>query len=193
MEIVITGPIASGKTTVARELARELERSGLRVAVIDLDMVYETLGPPGPKSDASIWTLARHAAAMQAVALLEQGVSVVIAEGSFNTPADRAAFADRLPAGSAPLYVSLRVSFEEALRRAQSDPTRGLSRDPAFLRPYFAAVGPALGAAPATDIVIDTEQVTAIAAAAAIAGHAKSRQNGLARRPEPEVTTNPAG
>ena len=66
MVIVVTGPIASGKSTIARELALELERTPMRVAVIDLDLVYERLAANGPKVDAATWTLARHAAAIQA-------------------------------------------------------------------------------------------------------------------------------
>jgi adenylylsulfate kinase-like enzyme len=173
MLIVITGPVASGKSTVARELARELERTALRVAVIDLDLLYEMLAADGPKFDAATWTLARHAAAMLANTFLEEGVAVVIAEGSFNTPSDRTAFAQHLHTGVVPLYVTLRVSFEEALRRAQNDPTRGLSRDPSFLGPYFAAVSRALATVPVTDVVIDTERIAATSAAAAIASRVR--------------------
>jgi shikimate kinase len=169
MVIVITGPIASGKSTVARELARELERTPMRVAVIDLDLLYEMLAADSPKSDPATWTLARHAAAILVNTFSEAGVGAVIAEGSFNTPGDRAAFAQHLRTGVEPLYVTLRVSFEEALRRVQSDPSRGLSRDPRFLGPYFAAVGRTPAAVPATDIVIDTERTTATSAASAIA------------------------
>ena len=169
MVIVITGPIASGKSTVARELARELERTHVRVAVIDLDLLYDRLTTDGPKSDDATWALARNAAATLANTFLEEGVAVVVAEGSFNTPGDRAAFAQHLDTGVGPRYVTLRVSFEEALRRAQSDPTRGVSRDPAFLGPYFAAVGQALATVPVTDIVIDTERMPATSVAVAIA------------------------
>ena len=169
MLIVITGPMASGKSTVARELARELERVQVRAAVIDLDLVYDMLTADGPKDDAAAWTLARHAAASLTNVLLADGVAVVIAEGSYNTPGDRAALAKHLDTSIGPLYVSLRVSCEEALHRAQGDPTRGLSRDPVFLAPYFAAVSQTLAIVPATDIVIDTEQTTATSAAAAIA------------------------
>jgi uridine kinase len=132
MVIVVTGPIASGKSTVARELARELERTPMRVAVIDLDLLYEMLAADSPKSDPATWTLARHAAAV------------------------------------------LVNTFSEALRRAQSDPSRGLSRDPRFLGPYFAAVGRTLAAVPATDIVIDTERTTATSAASAIANRVRA-------------------
>ena len=173
MVIVVTGPIASGKSTIARELALELERTPMRVAVIDLDLVYERLVANGPKVEAATWTLARHAAAIQANTFLEEGVAVVIAEGSFNTPTDRAAFAQHLHLGVDPLFVTLRVSFEEALRRAQNDPTRGRSRDPGFLGPYYAAVSRALATVPATDVVIDTERMTATSAAVAIASRAR--------------------
>jgi adenylylsulfate kinase-like enzyme len=169
--IVVTGPIASGKSTIARELARELGRAQVRAVVIDLDLLYDMLAADGPKDDDAMWALARRVAATMANTLLNDGVAAVIAEGSFNMPGDRAAFARHLGASVVPLYVTLRVSYDEALRRAQDDPTRGLSRDPRFLAPYFAGVGPTLAATPATDIVIDTEQTTAISAAAEIAGH----------------------
>jgi adenylylsulfate kinase-like enzyme len=170
MLIVITGPIASGKSTVARAVARELEKGGIRVAVIDLDLVHDMVTTGGePASSDATWAVARRAAATLANTLLEAGIAVVVAEGSFNTPGDRAAFAEHLDRSANPRFVTLRVSYEEALRRAQDDPTRGKSRDPAFLRPYFASVDEALAATPATDLVIDTERTPATDAAAAIA------------------------
>ena len=81
------------------------------------------------------------------------GVAVVIADGSFNLASDRAAFEQRLDSNVSPFYVTLNVTFEEALRRAQSDPTRGVSRDPAFLAGYFAAATKAYNKLPATDVV----------------------------------------
>jgi hypothetical protein len=67
------------------------------------------------------------------------------------------------------VFVTLQVSFAEALRRAQGDPTRGRSRDAQFLGSHFAARHDVLAAVPATDIVVDTEQTTAKAAAEMIA------------------------
>ena len=169
MVIVITGPIASGKSSIARKLARELERTNVRVAVIDLDLIHDELKTDGSRPDEASWALARHEAATLANAFLHEGVAVVVAEGSFNRPDDRAALAQRLDPGLDLLYVTLRVSFEEALRRAHGDPTRGKSRDPAFLGPYFAAVDRALATVPETDLVIDTEEMPPATAAAAIA------------------------
>lgn len=167
--VVITGPIASGKSTMARELARELERMGIRTAVIDLDLVYDMVSDGRSKSDEATWALARHGAAALTNTFLDQRVAVVVAEGSFNTQADRAAYARHLDPPSDPLYVSLRVSYEEALHRAQGDPTRGVSRDPNFLAPYFAERSDLFADVPPTDVVIDTEETTAAGAAATIA------------------------
>ena len=169
MVIVITGPIASGKSTVARALYHELARLDVRVAVIDLDIIEDMLTADGPKSDLESWTLARHAASRLANGFLKDGVAVVIADGSFNVVNDRAAFEQHLETKISPLYVTLKVTFEEALRRAQSDPTRGVSRDPAFLAGYFDAATKLAADLPATDVVIDTESVAPTAVAAEIA------------------------
>ena len=168
MIVVVTGPIASGKSTVAQELALQLSRADVPVAVIDLDQVHAALAAGGPISGSDAWTMARRQAANRADVLARDGVTVVIAEGSFNLPADRFAFADVLQASDGMLYVTLRVSLDEALERAQRDPTRGRSRDPRFLREHFAARRDVLADVPATDLVIDTEQMTAPAAAATI-------------------------
>lgn len=167
--IVITGSIASGKSTLARELARELELLDVRAKVIDLDLVHDQLTASGSTSDASTWMLARRETATVANAFLGEGVAVVIAEGSFNLPSDRTAFVQHLRPSSDPVFVTLQVSFEEAFRRAQGDPTRGRSRDRQFLASHFAARHDVLAAVPATDIVIDTERTTATAAAETIA------------------------
>ena len=175
MVIVITGPIASGKSTVARALYRELAGLDVRAAIIDLDIVEDMLSPEGPSPDLAKWTLARKATAMLASTFLSDGVAVVIADGSFNQATDRAAFEQHLDTDVSPLYVTLRVSFEEALRRAQGDPMRGVSRDPAFLGAYFADATHVSASVPATDIVIDTESVSPTAAAAEIAQVVRSR------------------
>lgn len=169
MVVVITGPIASGKSTVARELARRLELAGLRAEVIDLDGVHDRLTANGSTADDSTWTLARLESATVANAFVEEGVAVVIAEGSFNLPSDRATFAEHLRPGSGLVFVTLQVSFDEALRRAHRDPTRGRSQDPQFLHSHFVARHDVLAAVPATDIEIDTERTTATAAARKLA------------------------
>jgi predicted kinase len=169
MVIVITGPIASGKSTVARALFHELAGRDVRVAVIDLDIVEDMLTADGPKSDLETWTLARRAVARLANGFLQDGIGVVIADGSFNLAHDRSALEQHLDANVHPIFVTLKVTLNEAVRRAQDDPTRGVSRDPAFLADYFAAATKGAANLPATDVVIDTESVSPTAAAVEIA------------------------
>ncbi len=169
MLIVITGPIASGKSTLARALFHELVAADVSAAVIDLDLLEDMLTADEPTADPASWSLARRAAARLANGFLADGVAVVIADGSYNLAIDRAAFEEHLDPDVRPLYVTLEVTYEEALRRAQGDPTRGVSRDPAFLGPYFEAAATASAGRPATDVVIDTETVSPADAAASIA------------------------
>ena len=115
----------------------------------------------GPKSDPATWTLARHAAATLANTFLSSGWPSSSPTVRSISASDRAALEQYLSTGVTPLYVTLRVTFEEALRRAQGDPTRGVSRDPVFLGEYFAAATAAQEKIPETDVVIDTEAVSA--------------------------------
>jgi predicted kinase len=167
--LVVSGPIASGKSTVARALAREFERRQAIAAAIDLDLVYETLEHDGrQKDDTSKWRRARLGAAALAEALLADGVDVAIIDGDFTCAADRRALREAVRGSVEPRFATLRVSFEEALRRVAADPTRELSRDPVFLRTYYDAAA-ALGDPPPTDLVLDAESVTAAEAARRIA------------------------
>jgi thymidylate kinase len=117
----ITGPIASGKSTLARAVARELRRRGQSAAVVDLDLVYEMLADD-PKNDAEVWSRAQSVARAVAAVL---PVEIVIIEGA---PLD-AVEPDRV--------IHLTTPIEEALRRVALDPTRGISRDAAFLRRHY--------------------------------------------------------
>jgi chloramphenicol 3-O-phosphotransferase len=167
--VVVSGPIASGKSTVARALAQEVERRRATAAAIDLDIVYEMLEHSSRrKDDGSKWQRAERGAAALADAFLADSVDVVIVDGDFLRGPDRRVFVAALRTNVEPRFVTLRVSLEEALRRVADDPTRGLSRDPAFLRAYYDAAA-ALGDSPATDLVVDSESVTASEAAQTIA------------------------
>jgi shikimate kinase len=170
--IVISGPIASGKSTTSRLLARELGRSGTTAATIDLDVVCDMLEhTTAEERQAGNWIHARRAAAHLARAFLIDGVVVVIVEGDFLRAEDRAAFLGVVRPAK-PMFVTLRISFATALRRVQTDPTRTLSRDPAFLRRHFEESEAALRDAPTTDLMLDTESLTADEAVRAIAAWA---------------------
>jgi shikimate kinase len=169
MVIVICGPIASGKSTVARALAQLFERQGLRAAAIDLDLVYEMVQTDGSaKASPAAWRRARRAAAGLTDVLLREGVGVVIAEGDFLTADERAEYIDALASAEEPLFVTMKMSVDTALERVQGDASRNLSRDPTFLRRHYEQVERAMRARPETDLVIDASSVDIEAAARTI-------------------------
>jgi hypothetical protein len=137
--VVIGGPIASGKSSLARALSIRLEEtSGLGVAVIDLDLVYEMLDPAGrTKDDARLWSLARQMSGRLAAALLAE-VHCVVVEGDLATDIALGEFENELPNEVTVRLVMLEVDFETALARAREDPSRGLSRDRLFLSSHYA-------------------------------------------------------
>jgi chloramphenicol 3-O-phosphotransferase len=158
--LVITGPIASGKSTLAQAAGRAIEARDATVAVIDLDLVYEMLDVRGGhKGDDRRWEAARRGAAGLAVSFLASGIDVVIVEGEFDEAA-RGVLAADLGGRTALQFVTLTVSYEEAYRRARADPTRGISRDPAFLWPYFQEYQRGAADEAATDLVLDTERLS---------------------------------
>ena len=60
--IVINGPIAAGKSTLARVLAQHLREQGHSTAALDLDELYFMMSDAGPMADATTWLRARRAA-----------------------------------------------------------------------------------------------------------------------------------
>jgi predicted kinase len=166
--ILIGGPIAGGKSTLARAVARLLVARGRPAAAIDLDLVYEMVDPTGaPKDDPAAWTAARLAAGSLADALLADGYAVVV-EGDLLTAAERRELLGRLRRPVEPLCVTVRAPIEAALVRVASDPTREASKDPVFLRRHYEELAPLLAERPAGDLVIDTAAVDVEAAAARV-------------------------
>jgi adenylylsulfate kinase-like enzyme len=170
MVIVISGPIAAGKSAAARALAREVERRGKTAAAIDLDLVYEMLEHDGArKDDETKWTRARVGAAALANGFATNGVGVVIVDGEFLTAVDRRSFVESLNSPAELRFVTLWVSFDEAARRVAGDPTRTFSRDLSFLRRHYDDAAAAVRERPATDLLVDTEDATVDDVAALIA------------------------
>jgi chloramphenicol 3-O-phosphotransferase len=166
--LVITGPIASGKSTLARAVARDLDEQGMRTAAVDLDLVYEMLDPfRAPKTDDAKWTQARRISARLADVLIADGVAVIV-EGDFQTAEKRADLTDALSISTGPRFLTLRTSFELTLQRARQDPTRGISRDPGFLRDHYERTGTGTHEAPPTDLVLDTGVMSVSEASAAV-------------------------
>jgi adenylylsulfate kinase-like enzyme len=169
MLIVISGPIASGKSTVARALARDLAHSGITAATIDLDVVCDMLEHEiASERAAANWVHARRAVASLVKEFLGDGIDIVIVDGDYLQSSVRAELLAAVQPIT-PKFVTLYVSFDIALRRVHDDPTRGLSREPTFLRRHFDAAEAALRDVPATDLMLDTESIDAAAAARAVA------------------------
>jgi gluconate kinase len=165
--VAITGPIASGKSTLGRAVAVELADRGRDSAVVDLDLVYEMLDPRrGPKTDEARWRDARKLAGKIAAGLGTRRSAVVV-EGELANDEQRADFCEELPNEWRTSFVSLIVDFDEAWRRAQADPTRGDSRDRAFLAAHYGALDNARR--DHEDLVIDTGTVSVSVAACLVA------------------------
>jgi adenylylsulfate kinase-like enzyme len=178
MVIVICGPIASGKSTVARVVARLFERRGIQAAVADLDLVYEMLEHDRAAKDTlEKWSRARRAAAALTDGLLEDGVGVVVVEGDFLRQEERAEFLSALRSRVAPLFVTVHVSMDLALQRVQQNPTRGISRDPRFLRRHYEQLEGAVRSRPPTDLIVDTGSVDVDEAARMIVEWATNHAN----------------
>ena len=80
---IISGPIASGKSTVAQALVAESRASGSSAAVVDLDLVYRMLDDGRLMSDPGTSRLARRAAAALVDQYLVDRIQLVIVEGDF--------------------------------------------------------------------------------------------------------------
>ena len=93
----------------------------------------------------------------------------------FLTAAERAEFNDALPAGVAPRFITLSVAFDLALRRVSRDETRGVSRDPLYLREHYDVIAQAVREVPSRDLKLDTGAIGIDEAARVIADWA-SRQ-----------------
>jgi chloramphenicol 3-O-phosphotransferase len=102
-------------------------------------------------------------------ALLDDGVGVVVVEGDLLTEEERTEFTTALRSPVVPVFVTLHTPVDVALQRVQEDPTRGLSRDPAFLRHHYEELDDAVRTRPSTDLVIDTSSVCVDEAARTIA------------------------
>ncbi|GAA4419432.1 hypothetical protein GCM10023169_10100 [Georgenia halophila] len=167
--VVVTGPIAAGKSTVARELADRLLAAGSTVAVVDVDEVAAMVH--GGLSD---WDLAHQVHGRLVAAWLDR-VDTVIADGPIYSRQETNHLIGDVSGDVRLVRVMLRATYPTALRRVTGDPDRGLSKDPAFLRrayERFEALRPDMDAC---DLEFDAEQVFAEKIADEIAAHVACR------------------
>ncbi len=170
MLVVVNGAIASGKNAVARALAGVLEERGRPAAAIDLDDLWLMLEHQVPRSGKPRhWLLARRAAAVLTDEFFRSGIDAVVVHGPFFTFEERDAYLRHVRTEVKPRFVTLRVSFEESLRRAQSDLYRTVSRDRSWLAQRYQAIEALFPLLPDTDLIVDTDGKTPREVASTIA------------------------
>lgn len=153
--IVISGPIAAGKSTLAAAYAQALADAGTACAVIDFDLCVRMVRQPKDDQPRSAWRMARRAAAGLVGGYFADGLSCVVIEGDFWNPGAREEFERYLPDGVDIRYVNLLVRYDTALRRVIAEPSRGVSKDPSFLRSNHDSYAKRLPKLPDADARLD--------------------------------------
>jgi RecA/RadA recombinase len=166
--VVITGPIGSGKSTVALLLAERYAAAGWTVANADLDEVAFTQRSETP----DYWRRAGVAYTGLVRGWFEAGCEAVICHGPFFEAECYGPLFASAPTGGRVRHVRLSVRFEVALARVLADsqrPPTALSKNPDFLRStheVFRAKEPTL---PPADLTIETSTISAASVAGRIA------------------------
>ncbi|HEX6684701.1 MAG TPA: AAA family ATPase [Candidatus Limnocylindrales bacterium] len=165
--VILTGPIAAGKNTVADKLTERLTGAGRTVVVADVDEIAAMVGAPGA-GVAGLWFAAHEAHGAMVGQWMRSKVDYVVAVGPFHTAEEQAALTRNLPDDAAMLWVVVDCAVSVTFARAQADPGRGLSRDPGFHHRAHGRFRERLPNIPA-DLTFDSERLDADAIAAAIA------------------------
>ena len=166
--VMITGPIAAGKNTVAEHLARTFTARGHTVVVADVDDVADMVRIPGAAT-AGLRRFAAHEAHGALVGQwMRSAVDVVISVGPVYSDEEQEAFTRTLPDVAAVRWVVVDAPVAVTLARAQANPNRGLSRDPEFHHGAHGRFRELLAAIPA-EMTFDSSVLSAEKIAVAIA------------------------
>jgi thymidylate kinase len=165
--VILTGPIAAGKNTVAERLARLLTARGRTVVVADVDDVAAMVGAPGA-AQAGLWFAAHEAHGALVGQWMRSAVDYVVAVGPIYSPDEQAALTRTVSDDAARVWIVIDAAVSVTLARARADPERGLSRDPEFHRAAHRRFRELLPTIP-TDQVFDSEEFSAEHIAAAVA------------------------
>jgi shikimate kinase len=156
--VIIVGPIASGKSTVATMLGTRLRAAGRPVAVVDVDDVVDTIGGfPVPQTrfrDAQLV----HGSLVGA--WLTHGMDV-IAHGPFYDADEIEAVLHAVPDGVQARWVHLHITYQTALERVTNDPSRRLSKHPEFLQRTYERAEALQPALPVAEWRFDTNEWSA--------------------------------
>jgi shikimate kinase len=158
--VLISGAVASGKTTTARALAAQARASGHVVASIDMDeMIAIVAGADWSKIGHADREQACHVTGSLVQSLFDDGTRLVVIAGSTLSNSEWDDVTKHLNASPEITYVLLRVSVEESVRRAQADAGRIGTKDPERVAELAAAIDWAKVRRP--DVEIDTEGMAA--------------------------------
>src|SRR3954454_16988419 len=119
--VILTGPIAAGKNTVAERLARLLTARGRTVVVADVDDVAAMVGAPGA-AQAGLWFAAHEAHGALVGQWMRSAVDVVISVGPVYSEEEQTAFTRTLPDTAAVRWVVIDAPVSITLAQAQADP-----------------------------------------------------------------------
>jgi hypothetical protein len=156
--IVISGAIASGKTTVTQELAMRARAKGLQTVAINMDDLVEmVMGSDWLSVTRTHLRLARRMA-ISLVENLSDETDLIFIAGDFFNPDDRAELRCDLESVAPLQFVTLPVPLAEALQRCQADPTRVASKDPALVTRIYDGIDWSL--LPGDEPVISTSGAT---------------------------------
>jgi hypothetical protein len=175
--VILTGPIAAGKNTVAAQLAERLTARGRTVVVADVDDVAAMVATPGA-AQAGLWFAAHEAHGALVGQWMGSSVDYVVAVGPIYTVEEQAALTCALPDDAAVLWVVIDAPAAVTFARAQADPGRGLSREPEFHHAAHRRFRNLLPAIPA-DRAFNSAEMGADQIAAAIEARMGARQQTL--------------
>ena len=154
MLVVIVGPIASGKSTVAQALGERFRASQRHVAVLDLDDLVNTIGGyvdlPGER-----FRQAQVVFGDLVGRWLDQEFDV-IAHGPFFQRHEDEALLHAVPAEIAPRRVLLLTTFDVARERIRTEPQRVASSNVEFLKSTYERVNELLPTMPPSEWTFDT-------------------------------------
>src|SRR5688500_3853709 len=139
--VVVSGAIASGKTTVTRELARRAREQGRQVAAIDMDELVEmVMGNDWLSVTRTHLWLARQMAISLVEKLSNSGTELIYIAGAFFNQDDRAELINGMRGHATVRFVTLEEPLAEARRRCQEDPQRVVTKDRALVTRIYNGV-----------------------------------------------------
>ena len=157
--VLISGPVAAGKTTTAVGLAALARIEGIPALAIDMDeMIEMAAGPDWSMISQAQRRLACRITSGLVDAAFANGAGLVSVAGSTLSGYEWDELTTSLGSSPSVTRVLLRVSLDESVRRAQGDPDRVSTKDPTYVAKIAAARDWA--SVPKPDIEVHTDGMT---------------------------------